>query len=191
MRNWSDLELFNWLTSEVSTAHPAPFAYDVSRLQPLAVSGKFATAPSIQLAEDHPCCLTVSADQSIQLNWLGSSLPNFGGLPLVTGGERHKKWKKLWLGSESSTTSWPLLTQPISVAKPFDKRSARCNNHCLCSESQGVWRQVRWGGCGTGTVSRVSGKAMDRFQCTWIAMIGEIYEVDCWISREWVQLGTY
>jgi len=28
-------------------------------------------------------------------------------------------------------------------------------------------------------VSRVSGKAMDRFQCTWVAMIGEMYEVDC------------
>ena len=31
--------------------------------------------------------------------------------------------------------------------------------------------------CGTGTVSRVSGKAIDRFQCTWIAMIDEIYKL--------------
>jgi len=51
------------------------------------------------------------------------------------------------------------------------------NDHCLCNEGQGVRRQVRWGGCGTGTVSCVSGKAMDRFQCTWIAMIGELYEL--------------
>ena len=54
-----------------------------------------------------------------------------------------------------------------------------CNDHCLCSESLGVRRQVRWGGCSTGTMSRVSGKAIDRFQCTWIAMIGEMYKVDC------------
>src|SRR6266566_3821119 len=40
-----------------------------------------------------------------------------------------------------------------------------CNDHCLCSESQGVRRQVRWGGRDIGTVSHVSGKAMDRFQC--------------------------
>src|SRR6266566_7092161 len=52
-----------------------------------------------------------------------------------------------------------------------------CNDHCLCSGSQGVRRQVRWGGCGIGTVSRVLGKAMDRFQCTWIAMIGKLYEL--------------
>ncbi len=52
-----------------------------------------------------------------------------------------------------------------------------CNDHCLCSESLGVRRQVRWGGCGTGTVSRISGKAMDKFRCTWVAMIGEIYEL--------------
>ncbi len=53
----------------------------------------------------------------------------------------------------------------------------RCNDHCLCSESLDVRRQVRWDGCGIGTVSRVSGKAMDRFQCTWVAMIGEMYEL--------------
>ncbi len=45
----------------------------------------------------------------------------------------------------------------------FDYRPAECNDHCLCSESQGVRRQVRWGGCDIGTVLRVSGKAMDRF----------------------------
>src|SRR6266566_4614896 len=33
------------------------------------------------------------------------------------------------------------------------------------------------GGCGTGTVSRVSGKAMDRFQCTWVTIIGEMHEL--------------
>ncbi len=40
-------------------------------------------------------------------------------------------------------------------------------------------RQVHWeeGVCGTGTVSRVSGKTMDRFQCTWVAMIGELYKL--------------
>ncbi len=38
-------------------------------------------------------------------------------------------------------------------------------------------RQVHEGGCGTGTMSYVSGKAMDRFRCTWIAMIGELYEL--------------
>ena len=38
-------------------------------------------------------------------------------------------------------------------------------------------RQVRWGGCDIGAVSRVSGKAMDRFQCIWVAMIGELYEL--------------
>ena len=38
-------------------------------------------------------------------------------------------------------------------------------------------RQMRWGGYGTGTMSCVSGKAMDRFQCTWIAMIDEIYRL--------------
>ncbi len=32
-------------------------------------------------------------------------------------------------------------------------------------------------GCGTGTVSRVSGKTMDRFQCIWIAMINKLYEL--------------
>ena len=33
------------------------------------------------------------------------------------------------------------------------------------------------GWCDTGTVSRVSGEAMDRFQCTWIAIIGEMHEL--------------
>ncbi len=33
------------------------------------------------------------------------------------------------------------------------------------------------GGCGIGTVSRMSGKTMDKFQCIWVAMIGEIYEL--------------
>ena len=28
-----------------------------------------------------------------------------------------------------------------------------------------------------GTASCVSGKAVDRFQCTWVAMIGEMYEL--------------
>ncbi len=32
-------------------------------------------------------------------------------------------------------------------------------------------------GCGTGTMSCVSGIAMDRFQCTWDAMIDEMYEL--------------
>ena len=49
------------------------------------------------------------------------------------------------------------------------------NDHCLCSESLSVRKQVRWGVCGTSTVSRVLGKAMDRFQWTWVAMIGEMY----------------
>jgi len=40
-----------------------------------------------------------------------------------------------------------------------------------------VRRQVRRGGCDAGTVSRVSGKAMDRFQCTWVAIVGELYEL--------------
>src|SRR6266699_2579059 len=52
-----------------------------------------------------------------------------------------------------------------------------CNDHCLYSESQGVRRQVRWGGCDTGTTSRMSGKAMERCQCTWSAMIGEMHEL--------------
>src|SRR6266699_6211590 len=52
-----------------------------------------------------------------------------------------------------------------------------CNDHCLCSESRDVRRQVRWGGCSTGIVSCMSGKAMDRFQYIWIAMIGEIYRL--------------
>ena len=38
-------------------------------------------------------------------------------------------------------------------------------------------RQVRRVGAALGTVSRVSGKAMDRFQCTWVAMIGEMHEL--------------
>ncbi len=33
------------------------------------------------------------------------------------------------------------------------------------------------GGCGTGTVARMSRKAIDRFQYTWVAMIGEMYEL--------------
>ena len=45
------------------------------------------------------------------------------------------------------------------------------------------------GGYGTGTVSYVSGKAMDRFQCTWIAMIGEMYELIVEYLGKWVQPG--
>ncbi len=33
------------------------------------------------------------------------------------------------------------------------------------------------GGCGTGTMSCVLRIAMDRFQCTWVAMIGELYKL--------------
>src|SRR6266699_91300 len=33
------------------------------------------------------------------------------------------------------------------------------------------------GGCDTGTISRISGKTMDRFRYTWITMIGEIYKL--------------
>ena len=51
------------------------------------------------------------------------------------------------------------------------------NDHCLCNESQGVRRQVRLGGCDIGIVSRISGKTMDRFQCTWIAMIDKMYKL--------------
>jgi len=33
------------------------------------------------------------------------------------------------------------------------------------------------GGYDAGTVSHVSGKAMDRFQCTWVTMIGEMHKL--------------
>ncbi len=33
------------------------------------------------------------------------------------------------------------------------------------------------GGCGIGTVSRMLGKAMDKFQYTWVTMIGEMHEL--------------
>ncbi len=33
------------------------------------------------------------------------------------------------------------------------------------------------GGGDTGTMSYMSRKAIDRFQCTWVAMIGEMYEL--------------
>jgi len=33
------------------------------------------------------------------------------------------------------------------------------------------------GECDTGTVSRVSRKAIDKFQCTWVIMIGEMYRL--------------
>ena len=33
------------------------------------------------------------------------------------------------------------------------------------------------GGCDAGTALRVSGKAMDRFQYTWVAMIDEMHEL--------------
>ncbi len=36
---------------------------------------------------------------------------------------------------------------------------------------------MRGGGCGIGIVLRVSRKAMDRFQCTWVIMIGEMYKL--------------
>ena len=32
-------------------------------------------------------------------------------------------------------------------------------------------------GCGIGIVLCMLRKVMDRFQCTWIAMIGELYEL--------------
>ena len=32
-------------------------------------------------------------------------------------------------------------------------------------------------GCGIGVVSCVLKKAMDRFQCIWVVMIGEMYEL--------------
>ena len=32
-------------------------------------------------------------------------------------------------------------------------------------------------GAALRTVSRMSGKAMDRFQCTWVTMIGEMYKL--------------
>jgi len=51
------------------------------------------------------------------------------------------------------------------------------NDHCLYNEGLGVRKQVREGGCGTGTVSRMLGKTIDRFQCTWVAMIGELHEL--------------
>jgi len=34
-----------------------------------------------------------------------------------------------------------------------------------------------WSGCDTGTVSRMLRKVMDRFQCTWVVMIGEMYKL--------------
>ena len=34
-----------------------------------------------------------------------------------------------------------------------------------------------WGGYDTGTVPRISRKTMNRFQCTWVAMIGDMYEL--------------
>ena len=36
---------------------------------------------------------------------------------------------------------------------------------------------MRWGGCNIGAMSCVSKKAMDRFQCIWVTMIGEMYEL--------------
>ena len=38
-------------------------------------------------------------------------------------------------------------------------------------------RQVCRGEHDTGIISHMLGKAMDRFQYTWIAMIGEIYKL--------------
>ncbi len=32
-------------------------------------------------------------------------------------------------------------------------------------------------GCGTGTISRILKIAMDRFQCTWVTIIGELYKL--------------
>ena len=34
-----------------------------------------------------------------------------------------------------------------------------------------------WDGCDIGTVLRISGKTIDRFQCTWVTMIGEMHEL--------------
>jgi len=41
-------------------------------------------------------------------------------------------------------------------------------------------------GCDTGVVSYISGIAMDKFQYTWVVMIGEMYKVDCWIFKKWL-----
>ena len=51
------------------------------------------------------------------------------------------------------------------------------NDYCLCNESLDMQRQMRWGECNIDTMSCVSGKIMDRFQCIWVAMIGEMYEL--------------
>src|SRR6266566_3787205 len=40
-----------------------------------------------------------------------------------------------------------------------------------------IRRQIHRGGYGTNTVSHMSGKAIDRFQCTWVAMIGKIHKL--------------
>ena len=36
---------------------------------------------------------------------------------------------------------------------------------------------MRWDGYGTGIISRMLGKAMDKFQCIWVAIIDEMYEL--------------
>ena len=56
---------------------------------------------------------------------------------------------------------------------------------------------MRWDECNIGTVSRMSGKAVDRFQCTWIAMIGEMYVLIAgylgnglrWESAGYIEVG--
>ena len=55
---------------------------------------------------------------------------------------------------------WRIVTIIVFAARVW-----ACGGRCVES------------GCGIGTVSRVLGKAMDRFQCTWVAMIGELYEL--------------
>src|SRR6266566_3664203 len=53
---------------------------------------------------------------------------------------------------------------PYVTITVFATRVKVCRGRCI-------------GGCGIDTVLCVLGKAMDRFQCTWVAMIGEMYEL--------------
>ncbi len=71
----------------------------------------------------------------------------------------------------------------------YEQEQSIYNDHCLYNENQNVQRQVHWKEYNTGTMSYISGKAMDRFQCIWIAMIGEMYELIV-AFRKWVQVET-
>ena len=51
------------------------------------------------------------------------------------------------------------------------------NDHYFYSENLDVRRQIRWGGCDIGIMSRISRIAIDKFRCIWIAMIGKIYKL--------------